>query len=187
MAVLATIVTVLLTVTIDNMRVQEKQIERMQDQYEAQGKLEKVLANLSQNQVVELQTHNSQSAAIKAAIEAVPVNRVTYHYGEEPFKIWKWENGNKIYLTSAPDFNTEFSFDFKISAKSDNREVEVIYDLQLKGKIACSEPFITTGVTESGESARVYLYIITSPELIHKSVDVIGVLPDTEPDEGGGD
>lgn len=173
MAVLATIVTVLLTVTIDNMRVQEKQIERMQDQYEAQGKLEKVLANLSQNQVVELQSANAQSTAVEQAIRQFCGSDVVLTVEGMPFVVLD-ANGEPKLDQTLRDWEAPFSFDFRLTAT--RGEVTVHYDLQLKGNITCSYSPQVTGYNQTDDTR---MYFITSPEIVHKSVGVSGV--------GGGD
>lgn len=171
MAVLATIVTVLLTVTIDNMKVQEKQIERMQDQYEAQGKLEKVLANLSQNQVVELAStsaHANQAGAVKKAIQNVlaEVNdpKITFPTGDVDISFEFVEEDIDESMYDAP-----FTFDFKLIAKSENNKVTVTYEMKLEGCISHSS-------APSEESFFNYLYLISKPDITHKSVDVSGVV-----------
>ena len=171
MAVLATIVTVLLTVTIDNMKVQEKQVERMQDQYEAQGKLEKVLANLSQNQVVELASigaQANQSGAVKKAIQTIlaEVNdpKITFPSGDTDVFFEFIEENIDESMYDAP-----FAFDFKLVAKSENNKVTVTYEMKLEGSISHSS-------APSEGSFHNYLYLISKPVITHKSVDVSGVV-----------
>lgn len=184
MAVLAVIATTLTTVVLRNIDSQSKYTQKMQAQYEAQGKLEKVLAELSKDQVIQLATPDSQTTAIKNAIEAACVDGVSLQIGENPFKIWGWNaNGEKDYTVSLSNYNTEFSYDFTLTAKSNDREVEVSYNMQLVGKIACSETIVPTGTTENS-TTRAYIYIVTAPELVHKSIDVSGVVEAVE-DEGG--
>ena len=182
MAVLATIAVTLTTVVLRNIDNQSKYTQKMQAQYEAQGKLEKVLAELSQNQIIQLETPNSQATAIKNAIGTACADGVRLQVGENPFKIWKRDaNGEKDFVVSLSNFNTEFSYDFSLIAKSNDRDVEVTYNMQLVGKIACSETIVPTGVA-GNSTAHAYVYIVTSPELVHKSVDVSGIVED----EGGG-
>lgn len=170
MAVLATIVTVLLTVTIDNMKVQEKQVERMQDQYEAQGKLEKVLANLSQNQVVELQSANAQSAAIAQVIQQFcERSDVVFVADDRRFQVLD-ANGEPTLTQTLTEQELPFSYDFALKASCEG--VTVTYELQLKAHIAFTFSPQHIG---NGQMDATRMYFITSPEIIHKSVDVTGV------------
>lgn len=172
MAVLATIVTVLLTVTIDNMKVQEKQIERMQDQYEAQGKLEKVLAELSQNQVVQLSSElgtNFPAALKKIVKNACSGTDVEMADGENDYT-FEFTNED---LTGVL-FEEPFKVDFKLSAESGS--VTVVYEMTLEGNISHS------AAPEAEASLNNYMYLVTKPVLTHRVVDVSGVLAS----EGGG-
>ena len=170
MLVLATIATTLATVVTSNISSQAQYTQKMQDQYEAQGKLEQVLAELSQNQVVELPISASitdyRKTAIQKAIEAIcgtgsnararvsaeDANTVKY------WKVYTSTEKTEYDASSAQPISVIFTYNFQITASCD--ESVVSYDLEMKGNIAYS--------TETD------IYIITSPEITTKSVEVGG-------------
>ena len=182
-SILALIATTLMTVSIDNMTNQQNELGKMQKQYEAQGKLEMVLAELSENQVVEitglkrtpeLVENSLQKDAIQKAIETACGTIATVSSkGDNILSLWEnKENIIKPYskLTVQP-YETLFTYDFKITARSgdaaaNSNDVSITYSLQLVGRIAYDD---------LNDSDNTRLYIITSPEIITKSVDIGGV------------
>lgn len=182
-SILALIATTLMTVSIDNMANQQNELGKMQKQYEAQGKLEMVLAELSENQVVEitgnkpiveLVSSSLQKDAIQKAIEtACGTNASVSHANENTLSLW--ENDDNVIVPydsrEVQPYETFFTYDFKITARSGganaNRDdISVVYTLQLVGRIAFDD---------LNDSENTRLYIITSPEIITKSVDIGGV------------
>lgn len=178
-SILALIATALMTATINNMASQEHEIEKMQKQYEAQGKLEMVLAELSENQIVELTVNSTQQLAIQKAIEtACGTNASVTAADSNSLKLWKIDANSKIqpYTSNAQPYETLFTYDFQISATSGeevagNDDVMVTYSLKLVGRIAYDDQIDDD--TDALNNPR--LYIITSPEIITKSIDIGGV------------
>ena len=174
-SVLAMIATTLMTVTIANMAGQQNEIEKMQKQYEAQGKLEMVLSELSDNQIVELTNNSNQAGAILEAISLIcdGYDVDVSAQSENTLKLWQVNDQGKItpYTSNVEPYETLFTYDFLITANSGDNipgagDVTVAYALQLAGRIAYND---------LNDSANTRLYIITSPEVITKSVDVGGV------------
>ena len=171
MAVIAVIATTLATVVLRNMDSQAQYTQRMQDQYEAQGKLEKVLVELTQNQIVELETQlsgqNYRDKAIYDAIDSIRKNvdeeNIILEAHASPLKFWHFDSNNVEveYTTIVPATQVLFTYDFRLTAKED--DVTVIYDLQLKGHIAFTDYSDGNGV-----------FIITSPKITTQSVEVGG-------------
>ena len=170
MIVLATIATTLATVVTSNINSQAQYTQKMQDQYEAQGKLEQVLAELSQNQVVELADSLSSTdyrkTAIQKAIEKLcgtgsEAKASVSAEGVNTIKYWKtYTSTEKVEyaLGDGQPVSIIFTYDFQVSANCN--ETTVTYDLEMKGNLAFSKGTNT--------------YIITSPEIITKSVEVGG-------------
>ena len=172
MAVLAVIATTLTTVVLRNIDSQAKYTDKMQAQYEAQGKLEKVLAELTKDQIVELEGtlsgENVRDQAIYKAIDtlrkAVDDENITLEADISPLKFWHFDSNNVEveYVYTVPRTQVTFTYDFKLTANSDG--VSVTYDLQLKGNITYTDH--DNGLT---------MYIITSPKITTQSVEVGGV------------
>lgn len=175
-SILALIATTLMTVSINNMTSQRDEIERMQKQYEAQGKLEMVLSELSDNQIVELTNTSNQAGAVLQAISLIcdSYDVDVSAQSENTLKLWQINSQGKItpYTSNVEPYETLFTYDFLITANSGDDtpgsgDVTVAYALQLAGRIAYND---------LNDSANTRLYIITSPEIITKSVDVGGVV-----------
>lgn len=170
MAVIAVIATSLATVVLRNMDNQAQYTQKIQDQYEAQGKLEQVLAELSQNQVIELSnsisTTDYRKTAIQKAIERLcgtgsEAKASVSVEDANTVKYWKvYTSTNKEAYTdgAAQPVSVIFTYDFQITASCN--ETTVTYNIEMKGNIAYSE--------------ETDIYIITSPEIITKSVQVGG-------------
>ena len=172
MAVLAVIATTLATVVLSNIESQHQYTEKMQDQYEAQGKLEKVLAELTKSQIIELDGSlsgaNYRDAAIHKAIDTicqtVDDENITLMADSSPLKFWHLDSNNVEveYDYTPPTTQVMFTYDFKLNANGE--DVAVTYDLRLKGHI-----------TYTDHSDGTSMFIITSPKIITESVEVGGV------------
>lgn len=179
-SILALIATALMTVTLNNMTSQENEVEKMQKQYEAQGKLEMVLAELSENHIIELTVNSTQQNAIQKVIETVcGDNADITATSPNKLSLWIIDANEKIqpytFNVQRP-YETLFTYDFQISARSggeieSNDDVLVTYSLQLAGRIAYDDQ----NDDDQDDTNNPRLYIITSPEIITKSVDVGGV------------
>lgn len=173
MAVIAVIATTLATVVLRNMDSQAQYTQRMQDQYEAQGKLEKVLAELTKTQIVELEGtlsgENHREAAIHKAIDTirktVDDENITLKADDSPLTFWHFDSNNVEVeygqFENTPKTQITFTYDFMLTA--DVNDVAVTYDLQLKGHI-----------TYTDHSDGTTMFIITSPKITTKSVEVGG-------------
>lgn len=173
MAVLATITVTLTTVVLQNIDSQAKYTDKMQAQYEAQGKLEKVLAQLTKDQIVELggtlSGENYRDVAIHKAIDTicktVDDEDIELAADTSPLKFWHFDSNNVEveYDYTVPRTQVTFTYDFKLTANED--DVTVTYDLRLKGHITYTDH-------DNGLS----MYIITSPKITTESVEVGGVV-----------
>lgn len=182
MAVLATIAVTLTTVVLRNIDNQSKYTQKMQAQYEAQGKLEKVLAELSQNQVVEMQHPMlvvKSEDALKTGITTIcETASVTPEFASDANSLKLWRDKDLKVPADLTAFDTFFTYDFKLIAYGgENKltgkaEASVTYDIQLKGSIASSFSPQKTG---QNTSDNMHLYVITLPEITLKSVSMGGV------------
>lgn len=172
MLVISAITTALFTVVKSNISSQAQYTQKMQAQYEAQGKLEKILAELTQNQIVELKTNlegeKHREGAIYKAIDTICQTvdeELVFAADDKPLKYWFINDKNVLeqygQAATIPTY-VQFTYDFKVTAKSE--DVSVVYDLCLKGYITYTDHSDGTG-----------MFIITSPKIITESVDVRGV------------
>lgn len=179
-SVLAMIATALMTATINNMASQQNEAEKMQKQYEAQGKLEMVLSELSENQIVELTVNSTQQNALQKVIENACGDKANItETSPNTLKLWIIDANETIrpytYNVQRP-YETLFTYDFEISARSGgevaaNDDVVVTYSLKLAGRIAYDDQ----SDDDQNAANNPRLYIITSPEIVTKSVDIGGV------------
>lgn len=176
MLVLATVATTLVTVVLSNIESQQQQMERVMDQYEAQGKLEKILSELSQNQIVEI----GGTSNCPKAMETV-VKNVLLKVDETEVQFPTLE-GDTIFTFIEEEidestFDAPFTYDFKLKAKSNSRKVSVTYEIRIEANISHSAaPNETDGLNNC-------LYLITAPQITYKTIDVYGVV---EPQGGAG-
>ena len=180
MTVIAVIATTLTTVVLSNIKSQSQFTQKVQAQYEAQGKLEKVLAELSQNQISEIQ-HDSMRVfhqeAIDKAISKVCGTDVIYTVIDE---IELWEDDELKKPAKSTKNDTIFTYEFSLKAQDKNEDVSVCYIVRWKGNIACS---FSPQKLEGNRLDTTHMYFITSPEITYKSIDVTGMVSN----DGGGE